>query len=289
MNVPVFILAGQSNVGFLAAEIEDAFEDQYGVGNFELIRVFDSGAPLTRSREQQLDWETPGELRDALTAETINALLADDDRSFGGMIWIQGEADTYTTAGADRYETRLDELFDDFRSDVSAALGDDDLGFDTAPITILELSEQAPEAENRIGWDRVIEAQRDVAQDDTLVQTLDPDVVALDANLSVGSLFRDGLHYTDDFGVLIAEELVQSLSDPVPAEDLIEEEPEDEGGADLVEDPDLPVLPVVEPVLLDEDGSEDAQPEPIDDGGGGMDGILFVLPLLGVLAAFGAA
>ncbi|WP_299043372.1 sialate O-acetylesterase [uncultured Tateyamaria sp.] len=278
MTTPVFVLAGQSNVGFLSSEIEQAFDDEYGLGNYELIRVFDAGAPLTRERENQLDWSNPDELREDLTVETINALLADDDRVFGGMIWVQGEADTFFAGGADRYGETLDELIDGFRDDVSTAMGDIDVGMNTANVTILELSENAPDAPDRVGWDTVIAEQREVADADPTVQTLDPDTVAQDADVAASDMFRDGLHYEDDFGAILADELVQTLAFSPP-------EVGDDGDGSPV--PPFPTLPVTDEGPPLDDMQADGAEEDGDDGGFGFEAILFLLPLLPLLGMVG--
>lgn len=308
MSVPVFILAGQSNVGFLSDDIENALIAQYGAGNYELIRVFDAGAPLTRERDDRLDWSDPDELREELTFETVNALLEDDDRVFGGMIWVQGEADTFFAGGASEYGDELDALIDGFREDVEAALGETDVGMDEAQVTILELSNNAPAAPDRIGWDTVIEGQRDVAENDAFVQTLDPDTVAEDAGVAAGDMFEDSLHYAEDFGAILAEELVQTLVEPV--EDITDGETGDDGTDDPTipdapvddetagdpvlpgdggtgDDPVLPVIPIDEGGLGDEDLDAEASEEEADDGGFGFEAILFLLPLVPLLAALG--
>ena len=278
MPVPVFILAGQSNVGFLSSGIESAFDEEYGVGNYELVRVFDGGAPLTREREDDLDWSDPDELREQLTVETADALLEDDDRVFGGMIWVQGEADSFFTNGANQYGDELDELIDGFRDDVAAILGESDVGIDQAPVTILELSENAPDAPDRAGWDAVINGQRAVAEDDPLVQTVDPDVVAQDAEVPVWEMFQDGLHYAEDFGNILAEELVQTLIEPQFDET-------DDEDIDTDEEPELPVIPVVDESPVEDDQDAEANADIDDDGGFGFEAILFLIPFFPLLAA----
>lgn len=279
MTTPVFVIAGQSNVGFLSSDLENAFDEEYGLGNYELIRVFDGGAPLTRERTDDEDWKSPDELREELTVETANALLEDDDRVFGGMIWIQGEADTFFSNGANQYGDELEELIDGFRDDVASILGDADVGLEQAPITILELSNNAPDATGRVGWDAVIDGQRDVAENDPCVQTLDPDTVAQDANVSASDMFQDGLHYSDEFGDILAEELVQTMAAPVP--DVVTDESE------TTDDPTVPLLPVVDTVQPEDELVAQADEGDGDDGGFGIEAILFLLPLVPLLTALG--
>lgn len=274
MSTPVFILAGQSNAGALIAEIETALDDRYGVGNYEMLTAVAPGAPLTWSRPTNPDWNDPTELREDLTEGIIDALEDDPDRVIGGMIWVQGEADTYAGRDHDQYGEALEELIDDLRNDVTDAMGARDTGLDIAPVTILELSDNAPEAPNREGWDTIIDEQREVAEADPLVSTLDPDQVAAEANVDEADMFKDGLHYDDDFQDLLAEELVETMPSPSVFE-------EDNTGPPDV-NPDEPIIPVIDPVLPDPE--EDAPADDFDDGSslGDMAWILAFLPFLGL-------
>lgn len=215
MTIPVFILAGQSNASGLSNEIETALDVRYGAGNYVFLRVYASGAPLTRERDGEPDWSDPTELSEELTTGLIDLLNEDPDHVIGGIIWVHGEADTYYAGGASGYGEDLEALIDDLRSDVSDAMGDRETGLDVAPVTILELSENAPAAPGRVAWDRVITEQRDVAAADPLVTTLDPDTVAEDADVSEEAMFQDNLHYADDFQYLLAGELVETMRPPI--------------------------------------------------------------------------
>lgn len=212
MKKPVFVLAGQSNAAGLSGDVAAALDDRFGRGNYDLLGIYAGGAPLTRERSSKQDWQDPEELRKDLTAQTVDALRSDDNLVFGGLIWIQGEADTYFSRGANRYGEALEELLGQFRRDVISAFGDGDNGFESAPISILELSNHAPEAAKREHWNKVISEQRAVAAGDPLITTLDPDTVADAAGVSGASMFEDGLHYAQDVGALIAEALIQSLN-----------------------------------------------------------------------------
>jgi hypothetical protein len=294
MPTPIFILAGQSNVALLSDEIEASLEAELGVGNFELLRVFASGAPLTRERPDQPDWSNPEELRTELTVETVNALLADDDRTFGGLIWVQGEADTYFPNGANQYAEDLEGVLNDFRDGVADVFGEEDVGLGSAPITILELSENAPAASEREGWATVIDEQRNVAEDDALVQTLDPDAVAEDANIAEVEMFADGLHYSDEFSSLLADELVQTMVSPSDDdvktddnadEDLIVDEIEEEQPVEVIDpEPPIPFVDIVEPI---EDEDEDLNSFSNFDDSSGIEAIFWALPILGLIAGLG--
>ena len=263
MAIPVFILAGQSNASGLSYEIETALEDRYGADNYELLSVFSPGAPLTREREDRPDWSDPTEMREELTTGMINALNEDPDHVIGGMIWIQGEADTYYTAGATRYGDELETLIDDLRDDVADAMGDRETGLDVAPVTILELSDNAPAASERAAWDRVISEQRDVAEADPLITTLDPDAVAEDADIPPAAMFEDDLHYQDGFQFLLADELVETMSPPISFGIGEEDMPSETPIVDPVAPADDPQEPVEEPTpTVPEPDMPTAEPNP---------------------------
>ncbi len=274
MTVPVFILAGQSNAALLSSNIEAALNAEYGAGNFELVKVYNAGAPLTRERADLPDWSNPDELREDLTEETVNALLEGDDHVFGGMIWVQGEADTYYEYGASRYADTLEGLFDDLRDDVSNVFGNKDVGIDDAPITILELSEHAPDAASRAGWDTVIDAQREVAEHDPQVQTLNPDTLAEDANIPADDMFDDGLHYSDEVGDLIAQSLVETLAEASDENDRADG------------DYPVPVVDIVETDEIEAERGSDRDDSDDDFAFDGMEWLLGLLPIFGVLTAF---
>ena len=291
MGTPVFILAGQSNAFELSDEIEFALDDRYGVGNYEFLSVYAAGAPLTRERDDRPDWNDPSDLRGELTARMIDVLDEDPDHVIGGMIWVQGEADTYFSDGAVEYAESLEGLIDDLRDDVTEAMGARETGLDVAPVTILELSENAPAAQEREAWDRVISEQREVADDNALIATLDPDRVAEDADIATAAMFKDGLHFDDDFQYLLAEELVETMEPPssfgIGDESAPPEEPIDDPETppvvpvEPVEEPIIPVVDPVEPSLGEEVEVEDD----FDDGSsiGDFAWLFAFLPFLGLL------
>lgn len=295
MPIPVFILAGQSNAARLSNEIEASLEDEYGAGNFELVQVFDGGAPLTRERADQEDWSNPEELREELTVETVNALLEDDDRALAGVLWVQGEADTYAPGAAEQYSENLEEMLDGFRDDVSRVFGDVDVGMGNAPVTILELSDNAPEAPEREGWNMIIDQQRELAAQEPLIQTLDPDEIAQEANVEAPAMFSDGLHYSDDFSRILADELVQTLVAASEDRGFEDNEREDEpDDIDVVvndrptkvvpSETDLPTVDIVDPFL--EEGEEEVEFEDVS----GLESIFWLaglIPLLSLLGGLG--
>jgi len=274
MTKPVFILAGQSNAARLSIEIEASLDAQYGAGNYELVRVFEPGAPLTRERDTQSDWSDPDELRDELTTATVDALLEDDDRVLTGVIWVQGEADTYYSSGAAEYADTLTDMFADFRNDVSDILDEPDAGVDDAVVTILELSDNAPAAAEREAWDMIVSAQQDVASDDPLIQTLNPDDVASEENVSPSDMFSDGLHYSDEFSSILADRLVETF-----------DEPDDVDEPTVPDDPEAPDLPLMDISGSDPDETSDEEDEDVDSGG--MEALMWLMgiaPIFGLLA-----
>lgn len=214
MAIPVFVLAGQSNAANLSSEIRASLADLYGVGGFELVRVHSAGSPLTRQRDEQTDWNHPTELRQELLSATNAALDGGVDRSFGGLIWVQGEADTFSSHGAQRYGQAFENFISEFFDGLSANGDLAALGQGPGPVAILELSNHAPEAGLRAGWDLVIQEQREVATRDPFIRTIDPDSVAVDAGFAPTAMFRDALHYSSEVSQTLADALVHALSMP---------------------------------------------------------------------------
>ncbi|MEL7100024.1 MAG: sialate O-acetylesterase [Pseudomonadota bacterium] len=301
MAKPVFILAGQSNVGTLSNEIEDALDERYGEGNYQLVKVFSPGAPITRARPDKPDWYNEDELQAELSDKTLEALTSDPNSVVGGVLWIQGEADTFRDSAAQKWGEKFEALIDDFRDDVAAVMGPRDIGLSNAPVSILELSENAPDADGREGWDTIIDEQRGYAAEHSSVYTVDPDKIANFAGVGQADMFKDGLHYAPEFSEELAEELVATL--PPASEFDLEESAGNGAGAPVdlpiddpiddqvdapTDEPDTPLgLPVVDPVDIPDEIEEESVEA--DDGGFDFDGAIIGLLLLPLLAAAGLA
>ncbi len=211
MALPIYILAGQSNaVGIEASLIAD-LTSRFGVGGFVLVTAASAGAPLTFQRPLA-DWSDPNELQADLIQSTLNALTANPDSQIAGLIWVQGEADTWAIGRAAEYASDLTHLFDGFRAAIDVATGNRATGIETATFVISGLSDLAAGASSRPNWDAIAAAQQAVASALPGVNLVDPDVIASENGFGADSMFRDGLHYTNSFYSFLAHALVDATA-----------------------------------------------------------------------------
>lgn len=214
MSLPIFILAGQSNALGMEASLRADLDSRYGAEGYLLITAAADGAPLTFQRALD-DWYNADEMLTPLIDETLAALDAHPDATIEGLLWLQGEADTYAIARADSYADDLAGLFGTFRTAIDEAAGDRETGIDSANFVISELSDYAGAAESRPNWQAIGAAQESVAASDGHVMIVDPDAVATDLNYDPAAMFRDGLHYTNAFYSILAASMVDAaLSGP---------------------------------------------------------------------------
>ncbi len=191
MPTPLYVLAGQSNANALAGKNGGAtpaaiYAGLTGSAAVSVATVSADGAPLTWGRPEA-DWYNPGELLAQLVA-TIRAQLAQPDTVLASVLWVQGEGDSWSFSRATEYGDRLVALVDA----LEAALGPQAAGF---RFTVLALSAQCPEGQDRANW-QAIRAQQ-LALNDPRIDVVDPDAVAAGAGLSAGQMFQaDGLHYS---------------------------------------------------------------------------------------------
>lgn len=212
MATPIFVLAGQSNAWTLSDEIKDALTAKYGANGYVLVEAHSPGSPLTFQYSNQ-DWATQGELPSLLAANTIAALNNNPGSTVEGFIWVQGEADSYSFVNADIYDQRFWELMQTYQSTVDAAVGGNS-GLGTADIVISTLADAAPggSASNRANWEEVQLEHQQIANASPFASVVDPDQVAASSGTPTNLMFRDDLHYSNDFSVTLANALVDAAS-----------------------------------------------------------------------------
>ncbi|SDI96738.1 calcium-binding protein [Salipiger marinus] len=210
MPTPIIVLAGQSNAARLSGEVIRSLDERYWAGQYELVRVYSSGAPLTSTRATKSDWLTSGELRSQLVTATVAALRQHSDGYVAGVIWVQGEADTDSSGIPAQYDDAFFDLLDDFRDGVRRVIGTR-AQVDTAPVAISGLSEHAPEAPNRKHWTTIQTTLDAIGAARAGIVTVDPDAVASEQRLRPGAMFSDGLHYSNGFSPMLANALVGGL------------------------------------------------------------------------------
>ncbi|WP_323770202.1 DUF4214 domain-containing protein [Antarctobacter sp.] len=211
MGTPIIVLAGQSNAGRIAGEVEDALDATYGAGNYVLVRAYSSGAPLTSARTGKTDWETPGEMRAVIVDETVDALRATPDGYVAGVIWVQGEGDTDTSGTPADYAPDFHALMDEFRAEVASEMGNRATGVEDASIVISGLSDNAPAAPERQHWDAIQAELIELGAENPGIVTVQPDAVLTAAGIAPEQMFADGLHYSDAASVALADSLVAAL------------------------------------------------------------------------------
>ena len=212
MGHPVYILAGQSNARAMRDSIQRVLEAKHGTGGYTLVTVAEPGAPLTYKRPDA-DWAASDELGQTLISQTHAALAGHSDVEVAGLIWIQGEADTYAIARADIYQDALSSLIDAWREAVFAATQNSSVL--SAKVSLAQLSTHASGGTGRENWSGVIAQQFAYGAGDPRVETIDPDEIAKNKGVLPSDMFFDGLHYSAGFQPGFAEALIEALNRPV--------------------------------------------------------------------------
>jgi Ca2+-binding RTX toxin-like protein len=205
MGRPIVIIAGQSNANTLSgtnggATLGDMLAEVTPDGGIARL-VFSDGAPMTLPRRGD-DWHDAGELP-AFLIQTIRlALQSHPDAYFGGILWIQGEGDTYANGSPDRYADRLTALLDRVEREL-ADFGARAEGF---RMSVLALSENAAAGDDRAQWDDLRAAQ--LRMDDPRINVIDPDRLVIPP----GDMFKDdGLHYAPAANAPVLGALIDRL------------------------------------------------------------------------------
>jgi Ca2+-binding RTX toxin-like protein len=210
MGNPIYILAGQSNANAMRDEFYAALQTATGGSVYAAETVASGGAPLTWQRSKD-DWMNATELRADLY-NTIKAALDNDPGAYlAGIIWVQGEADTYPIARADEYAQNLQDLIQSIRDDLAQDYPTRDTNSDGFDFIISGLSQNAPNATSRENWDTVREQQILLAQSSENIIFIDPDVIGTANGYNSDMMFNDGLHYSDPFQTTLMNALVSSL------------------------------------------------------------------------------
>lgn len=242
MGTPIFMLAGQSNARRLSNEITAILDARYGTEGYVLVESYVSGAPLTRDARNKDDWSRADELPAQLIQKTLAATRSHDDGYAAGMIWLQGEADTWAVSDPASYQARLMDLLDYVSNGIAQAATPAARSFAEMNLIVAELADMAPAANTRDPWDEIIAQQKNTARDSDLVVSVDPDVLAEAANVGQGEMFDDALHYSDRFSDILANALVEAAIDMTDSPD-----PDRDPAPKPNLDPDIVAQPVPMP------------------------------------------
>lgn len=198
----ICIMAGQSNAGSLfgtngGQTLAGSLARLTGA-SLDTRLVFANGAPLTYGRAED-DWSSRDELPAELLATIRAALDADPEAALAGVLWVQGEADSWAVARAAEYTTRLVALVDWLAGEL-ADYGARTSGF---RVSVLALSARAPEAALRPNWETIRDQQLGLSHD--RIDVIDPDAIG------AGLFQSDGLHYDASANAALLDALTQGL------------------------------------------------------------------------------
>lgn len=203
--IPIVILAGQSNANnhALGAGVFNQVAQAGGM----MMHLAVNGSPLEASADRNGtgDWSASGapgagELFNELIAQ-LQATLDPTSPTYvpgaylAGVVWVQGEAESWSNIGATNYRTNLEQ----FDAALTSRFGDHSLA-------VSRLSDHVGTLRNFSGtqatnWQRVQDAQAAIAAAHDGVLLVDPDQLAANNGYGPTQMFRaDGLHYRADGG-----------------------------------------------------------------------------------------
>lgn len=189
----IYIIAGQSNANNIADEM--AAELRARDPGCTVLTIADAGAPLTWGRGGDTDWYQRNDLPRARLDALDAALSRDGGAHLGGIIWVQGEADTLACARSSLYAEKAEALFDRIDAHLHDGFAGRDAAFYDFDVATLQLSGYAPAAA-RDAWSTIIDEQQALAATDDRVQLLNVGLVAAQAGIRPGAMFVDALLYS---------------------------------------------------------------------------------------------
>lgn len=204
----IYIIAGQSNATAMTASLRGQLQarDPGAI----VIAVSSAGAPLTWGRSGE-DWFQPGEMQTRVVSEAARVIQANPGAVLQGMIWVQGEADTYDFARAPSYASQFQSLLAGIDAGLLAALPGVARSALDFEVVISTLSTEAPAAQGRTFWETIIDQQHRLDAGSDRISAVDPDAVARAGGFSASGMFRDSLHYSDGFMGRLASALADRV------------------------------------------------------------------------------
>ncbi len=208
MPKPIYLIAGQSNAGALSGgnggiSLAAQIATIIGSSQAQCASVFSDGAPLTFGRAKP-DWFQTGDLFKTLLDTIKSMLVATPDAYLAGIIWVQGEGDTWAMARHTEYAARLTMLVNALEAGLA------DFGSRTTDFrfSVLASSDNAPAKVTRPGWALIREQQ--LSLDHPRIDVIDPDAVAQAKGIPATAMFRaDGLHYASAVNSIMVSSLVE--------------------------------------------------------------------------------
>jgi Ca2+-binding RTX toxin-like protein len=188
-NIPVFVLAGQSNAWYSGVD-NRLYELASAEGSdFELVKVAEGGTSLFQRAGNDWDPASRGELFDQLVAATnaaIARVAASGNTAIVYTLWIQGEADNNATYGP-LYGAQLESFITTYRN----AIGQPNSIFDISLLPYLTA---------------VRNGQLTAAADLTNVLTIE----------TLGAGTWDGVHYDKPTREKVAQDFYAAIGATIP-------------------------------------------------------------------------
>lgn len=194
-EIPIYILAGQSNA--MSLNLRTALLAELGEqhSDFALVRSVSSGSILNQVNWGRGDWhpESTGELYDQMLADVAEAIAAVEARGLTanvqGFFWVQGSADTRNFPAASEYGENLNSLLSALHADLDA-----DLRF---------VLSEVPTTLDKFEFHEIVrDEQNTFAAEHDLVEIVET---------SSFELRPDGVHYSPDGFRELADALVDTL------------------------------------------------------------------------------
>jgi Ca2+-binding RTX toxin-like protein len=222
-RIPIVVLAGQSNANSTQL-VMDAYRHVAQSGGM-LVHLAANGSALSdRVVTGGGNWNagtatTPMGNNLATLFNQLWSILDPASPShvpgayLDSMIWVQGEADAFSTVAASQYGANLRAMHDA----LTARFGAHDLvlsGLSDAPHQNRSFS-----GSHAANWDLIQAQQQSLAAERTSVHLVNPDQVAARAGLSADDMFRwDYIHYDDSrgFAGLLGRSLATAALPPGP-------------------------------------------------------------------------
>lgn len=195
MSKPIYIVAGQSNAGSIrATELFKTLASN--TDNARLLGFSVGGTSLKVAAGDDWNVNSNNELFDELVSIIKDATSNGD--YFAGMIWVQGESDSYSGVPSS-YEANLGNLLDAMHVEFGA--------FKTAIVSLsLRIpfyTERAPQ-EIRNEWINIRESQFNLGRGRDDVYTINTDALAKSYGLPVSLMLRDAdKHYNVNFASML--------------------------------------------------------------------------------------
>jgi Ca2+-binding RTX toxin-like protein len=204
-RIPITVLAGQSNANTSAIAVE-VFRATASAGGMMVHIAMNGSALAASSTTDAGHWNAPGP--DVPMGENLAILFAQlasilDPASpshvpgayLDNIIWVQGEADAYSSAAARTYGENLRA----FHAALTARFSAHDLilsGLSDVPGDLRDIP-----TGHAANWDVIQQHQQAVAAALGSVRLVDPDAVAAQGGYTPADMFRDDfLHYDDSAG-----------------------------------------------------------------------------------------